>query len=94
MQKLIIPSISIIMSVLYYTPWIFGASRANLGPYLLAFLWFLGVWVVSIVYAIKAYKLRKLNRSLKNRYLLGFIMIAFSYLLVWIGIFNGLVITV
>ena len=82
------------MSALYYTPWLFGASHITLGLYLLAFIWFFGVWFAVILYAVKAYKYRKTDPNVKNRYLLGLTITVLSYVVVWGGIFNGYMISV
>jgi len=85
---------SLVLSFLYYTPWIFGATRANLGPYLLAFFWFMGAWIVAIIYGVKAFKLRRTNSSLCNKYLIGVAAVLISYIIVWAGMFNGYMVTV
>ena len=94
MRTFVIPIISLAMSVLYYTPWIFGATRANLAPYILAFFWFLGVWIVGIAYGVKAYGLRKTDPTSMNRYLIALGIVLFSYVIVGVGVFSGYMITV
>ena len=82
------------MSGLYYMPWVFGATRANLLPYVLVFLWFMGAWILVVAYLVKAGRLTKTNTTLKHRYFVALGMFFFSHVIVWIGFFNGYIVTV
>jgi len=94
MKIFLLPFISIFMSILYYSPWTLGATRANLGPYLLALLWFAGAWIIAVFYMVNAFKYRKINTLLSKRYLMGLTLLLTSYVIVGVGIFNGYVVTV
>ena len=54
----------------------------------------MGVWIVAIVYAVKAYKLRNDTPILGRKYLVGLGMILVSYLVIWVGFFRGYIVTV
>ena len=82
------------MSFLYYVPWIGEVSRGKLGPYILSFFWFMGAWIIAVVYAVLAYRSRKTDLPLKKKYLIGISIFLISYAIVWIGIFNGYMVTV
>ncbi|MCP3924295.1 MAG: hypothetical protein GY714_17100 [Desulfobacterales bacterium] len=94
MKILLLPFLSVIMSLLYYSPWIGEVSRAKLGPYILAFLWFIGAWIIAIVYIVLAFKNRKDAPELTKIYLIGVGIFLISYAIVWIGILNGYMVTV
>jgi len=94
MKIYVFPIISLLLSFAYYVPWIGIASRASLGPYIVAFLWFLGAWLIGLFYAYKAIENKKLNKVLSKQYLVGFVMFLISYLIVFIGIFNGYMVSV
>ena len=90
----LIPIISPIMSVFYYTPWLTNTPHDVLGLYVMAFFWFLLVWIVAIYYVIKADKLRSKTPELTNKYMYGLGLIIFSYIIVLIGFFSGYTVTV
>jgi hypothetical protein len=75
-------------------PWVLGATRVNLGLYILVSLWFMVAWVIVIIYAIKAFKARNSTSCSSTKYLIGIAMIIISYIIVWVGLFNGYMVTV
>ncbi len=85
------------MSLLYYAPWVGEASRVKLGPYIVSFFWFfwfLFVWLLMVFYFYRAYSLRKTKRAEGSFFLRsGFVILA-SYVIVFVGIFNGYMVSV
>ena len=94
MRIFVFPLISVVMSLFYYMPWLLEPARDYVPPYLLAFFWFMGAWLAAIYYGVRAFKLRKIDSSQKNRYISGMAIILVSYVIVWVGIFNGYLLTV
>lgn len=82
------------MSVLYYTPWLSDTPREMLLPYIVAFFWFLIVWIAAIYYGVKAFKLREKNPNIGKKYFYGLVAIVASYCIVWFGVFNGYLVSV
>ena len=82
------------MSFLYYVPWIGEFSRGKLGLYILSFFWFMGAWIIAVVYAVLAYRSSKTSPPLKIKYFFAISIFLISYAIVWIGIFNGYMVRV
>ena len=94
MKIFILPAISIIMSIFYYVPWIGETTRGKLGPYILSFLWFLAAWIIMFVYVVIAFKKRKDEKEKSRSYYCGALIFAISYLVIFIGIIKGYMVTV
>ena len=96
MKLFVIPVLSLIMSGLYYLPWLIE-PRAGLGPYILAFIWFLVAWIVVVVHLAMVLHISRTRQATKGRvrkHLAAAAIIGLSYLAVIIGVLNGLVVTV
>lgn len=86
--------LSLLMSILYYAPWILKANKFSLLLYVIAFLWFLFVWPALLYFLFVFFKdFRKKLDSWKTT-LLGLGLIILSYIIVGIGMANDVFVTV
>ncbi|WP_372797424.1 hypothetical protein [Pontiella sp.] len=87
--------LSLLAVAAYFSPWYSGDPRNALGLYILAFFWFLLFgWITMIANVVIMIKQRKANDRFWKPYGLSALIIALSYLAVWIGALNGYMVTV
>jgi hypothetical protein len=85
--------LSIIALLFYFLPWIVDAHTA-LGFYILAFLWFMFVWIPLLIHIILFVKL-KIAKNIKSKHhLIASILILIIYGILFIGVSNNYVLTV
>ncbi len=86
--------LSILALIAYFSPWWSGASRTNLGFYILAIFWFAIAWIILLFNIFKIIKLRKSNFENKKFYIINALVILISYVLLIIGWMNNFMVTV
>jgi len=93
--KTYIPSIISFMCVFFYfTPWLIAANRANLGLYIISFLWFLVAWIFVVIRAIGIIRQLLREKALDIHKVISALLIVVCYIMVLAGIGNGYIITV
>lgn len=85
--------VSVICIFFYFTPWLIGANRANLGLYIISFLWFLVAWIIVIIKLVGIMKSAKKKKFSKHMLYSLLIMILCYTILFW-GWTNHYIITV
>ncbi|MEM7600035.1 MAG: hypothetical protein AAF357_01310 [Verrucomicrobiota bacterium] len=93
MKRFIIPTVSLVMAGVYYLPWLIE-PRVALGPYILAFFWFLAVWIVAVIHLVLLVKNFRGEKSNAMRHGLAALLIGVSYVIVLVGLLNGFIVTV
>jgi len=90
----IVPALSLAAVAAYYSPWYAGATRACLGLYILAFLWFLVAWVSVPFYLVKVALCAKRHDSNWKHHLAAAVIVLCSYVCIIIGMANNYMVTV
>jgi hypothetical protein len=86
--------ISVLALIAYFSPWWYGAIHTCLGFYILAFLWFLIAWIIFLIQMLKFIKLKKNNDASWKYSLSNSIIILISYVVLFLGWMNNLIVTV
>ena len=86
--------LSLVMSFFYYLPWMGETSHAKLGPYIIAFFWFVFAWTIMFFYFYRAYKMKNINLSESLLFRNSALIIFVSYVIVLIGALNGVMVSV
>lgn len=85
---------SVIALVFYSLPWTYGATHSALGFYIISFLWFLFAWILMLLHLILGiYNLEYKNNNWKH-HITAFGVLIISYIILFIAISNGYMVTV
>lgn len=87
-------AISVLSALLYFTPWLMGANRGSLALYILGVLWFFVGWIPLIVQGVLGIKQKIDGGSSWKHHIIAALIIAGSYLVIFIGMFTGRMVTV
>ena len=96
--KLLIPIISLICSIFYFTPWIFHLfwrpNRLDLIFYEIAMFWFIFAWIIIVVLLISLLKSAKRHEKLDKYKVISILAIMCSYLVIILGMYFVGIVTV
>lgn len=90
-----LPSIiSLICIFFYFTPWLIAANHANLGLYIISFLWFLIAWIIMFVKIVRIIWGIFKKKSLDKHRIFSALLILLCYVIIVIGMMNDYMVTV